>query len=209
MVIYSYHRYCLKWYQIASQRVNPIWWDKVLAPLRDLEVRATGGMVHLEKEHTRSSSEHIKENSLNISGSAEMNYLPSNVNLNVTSSLEGSKETGKGLDVGSFSRSFEIATRNSLEDVELETRALTEPLPTNQQVMNWYIIFYFPTFLQLNSCKGFTLCNIWISICRPIETINSMLLKNGLPSIRYFIQKGRFWGFVLVIQFTLGHVCKH
>lgn len=125
MFIYSYHRYCLKWYQIASQRINPIWWDKVLAPLRDLEVRATGGMVHLEKEHTYSSSEHVKENSLNISGSAEM-----------------PTETGKGLDVGSFSRSFEIATRNSLEDMELETRALTEPLPTNQQVVNWYIIIY-------------------------------------------------------------------
>lgn len=192
MVIYSYHRYCLKWYQIASQRINPIWWDKVLAPLRDLEVRATGGMVHLEKEHTCSSSD-----------------LPSNVNLNVTSSLEGSTETGKGLDVGSFSRSFEIATRNSLEDMELETRALTEPLPTNQQVVNWYIILYFPMMVQLNSCKGFTSRNIWTYICRPIETINSMLLKNGLPSIRYFIREGQFWGFVLVIQFTLGHVCKH
>ncbi|XP_062003363.1 DNA repair protein RAD4 isoform X1 [Rosa rugosa] len=126
-------RYCLKWYQIASQRVNPIWWDKVLAPLRDLEVRATGGMVYLEKEHTGSSSEHNKEIFLNNSGSEEMNYLPSNVNLNAKSSLEGSKETGKGLDVESSSRSFEIATRNSLEDMELETRALTEPLPTNQQ----------------------------------------------------------------------------
>lgn len=28
-----------------------------------------------------------------------------------------------------------IATRSNNEDMELETRALTEPLPTNQQVM--------------------------------------------------------------------------
>lgn len=27
-----------------------------------------------------------------------------------------------------------VSTRSSLEDMELETRALTEPLPTNQQV---------------------------------------------------------------------------
>ncbi|XP_004289443.1 PREDICTED: DNA repair protein complementing XP-C cells homolog [Fragaria vesca subsp. vesca] len=127
-------RYCLKWYQIASQRVDPIWWDQVLAPLRDLEVRATGGMVFLEKEHTGSSSEHIIENFLNISGSAEMSTpVPSNVHLNAKSSLEGSKDSGKGLGVESSSRSVEIATRNSLEEMELETRSLTEPLPTNQQ----------------------------------------------------------------------------
>ncbi|KAL6225771.1 hypothetical protein ACLB2K_004620 [Fragaria x ananassa] len=126
-------RYCLKWYQIASQRVDPIWWDQVLAPLRDIEMRATGGTVFLEKEHIGSSSEHIIENFLNISGSAEMNYLPSNVNLNAKSSLEGSKDSGKGLGVESSLRSVEIATRNSLEEMELETRSLTEPLPTNQQ----------------------------------------------------------------------------
>lgn len=67
----------MKWYKIASQRVNSTWWDSVLAPLRDLESGATGG------------------------------------NMN-----------------GSF-----VPTRSSLEDIELETRALTEPLPTNQQVV--------------------------------------------------------------------------
>lgn len=58
---------------------------------------ATSGSVHLEKEHTGSSSGHEQAKSLNISDRAV------------------------------------IATRNSLEDMELETRALTEPLPTNQQ----------------------------------------------------------------------------
>jgi hypothetical protein len=29
-----------------------------------------------------------------------------------------------------------VPTRSSLEDIELETRALTEPLPTNQQVVS-------------------------------------------------------------------------
>jgi len=60
----------MKWYKIASQRVNSTWWESVLAPLRSLESGATGGVVH------------------------------------------------------------------SIEDVELETRALTEPLPTNQQVVS-------------------------------------------------------------------------
>ncbi|CAI9115522.1 OLC1v1016437C1 [Oldenlandia corymbosa var. corymbosa] len=43
-------RYCMKWYKIASQRVNEIWWDAVLAPLKQLESLATGSIVHLEQE---------------------------------------------------------------------------------------------------------------------------------------------------------------
>lgn len=68
-----------------------MWWDSVLAPLREIESGATGGVVHLDK--------------------------------NQTMSAESSK-----------SNSF-VPTRGSLEDIEFETRALTEPLPTNQQVV--------------------------------------------------------------------------
>ncbi|KAI4307652.1 hypothetical protein L6164_030818 [Bauhinia variegata] len=82
-------RYCMKWYKIASQRVNSMWWDLVLAPLRELESGATGDVVHSEMNQ-------------NISTDSNM------------------------------SNSF-VPTRSSLEDIELETRALTEPLPTNQQ----------------------------------------------------------------------------
>ncbi|XP_047313317.1 DNA repair protein RAD4 [Impatiens glandulifera] len=71
-------RYCMKWYKIAPQRVDSDWWNAVLAPLKELESRATGG----------ESVRHEKESALN---------------------------------------------RNALEDMELETRALTEPLPSNQQ----------------------------------------------------------------------------
>uniref|UniRef100_A0A2P2LPW8 DNA repair protein complementing XP-C cells homolog isoform X1 n=1 Tax=Rhizophora mucronata TaxID=61149 RepID=A0A2P2LPW8_RHIMU len=69
-------RYCMKWHKIASQRIDSVWWDAVLGPLKELEPGAMGGS----------------------SG------------------------------INSF-----VATRNDLEDMELETRALTEPLPTNQQ----------------------------------------------------------------------------
>lgn len=58
------HRYCLQWHRIVQGRVNQEWWEKVLAPLEQLELAAT----------------------------------------------------------------------NDSEDMELQTRALTEPLPTNQQV---------------------------------------------------------------------------
>lgn len=87
----------MKWHKIASKRVNPAWWDVVLAPLRGLESGATGGMMHLEKNHG------------NLAGNSDHN-------------------------VESSGKSSSVTTRNSLEDMELETRALTEPLPTNQQV---------------------------------------------------------------------------
>ncbi|XP_038721413.1 DNA repair protein RAD4-like [Tripterygium wilfordii] len=74
-------RYCTKWYKIASQRINSTWWDAVLAPLREVESRETGGIIHVEKHHVDTPDAH----------------------------------------------------RNYLEDMELETRALTEPLPTNMQ----------------------------------------------------------------------------
>ncbi|KAL5810062.1 hypothetical protein ACOSQ3_026758 [Xanthoceras sorbifolium] len=97
-------RYCMKWYKIASKRVNSVWWDAVLAPLRDLESGATGST------HDGPGYPNQNDFSKNI-------YLLGNSGPNVQSSMKSSS----------------VATRNSLEDMELETRALTEPLPTNQQ----------------------------------------------------------------------------
>ncbi|ESW13736.2 hypothetical protein PHAVU_008G233100 [Phaseolus vulgaris] len=82
-------RYCMKWYKIASHRVNSTWWDLVLAPLRDLESGATGGVNNLRKSQSISKQSNTMDS-----------FVP---------------------------------TRSSIEDIELETRALTEPLPTNQQ----------------------------------------------------------------------------
>ena len=48
--------------------------------------------------------------------------------------VEVLREDGKKVSAESSDRNAFAATRDSLEDMELETRALTEPLPTNQQV---------------------------------------------------------------------------
>ncbi|KAK4359974.1 hypothetical protein RND71_022203 [Anisodus tanguticus] len=100
-------RYCTKWYKIRSERVNSIWWDTILAPLKELESISTSAVVHFAQG----------------------------------------------------------ATRSSLEDMELETRALTEPLPTNQQAyrnhhlyiierwLNKYQILY-PKGPVLGVCSG-------------------------------------------------------
>ncbi|WMV53208.1 hypothetical protein MTR67_046593 [Solanum verrucosum] len=85
-------RYCTKWYKIASERVNSIWWDAVLAPLKKLESVATSDVVHFAQG----------------------------------------------------------ATRSSLEDMELETRELTEPLPTNQQAYRSHHLYIIERWLNRN-----------------------------------------------------------
>ncbi|MBA0703901.1 hypothetical protein Golax_016194 [Gossypium laxum] len=115
-------RYCMKWYKIAPKRVNSTWWDSVLAPLRQLESGGMGGTIKV--------SEHPGENS-----SLYHVILPKK------SGQEASKEYGSKIEVESSVKDSFVATRNSLEDMELETRALTEPLPTNQQAYKNHALY--------------------------------------------------------------------
>ncbi|XP_041003378.1 DNA repair protein RAD4 isoform X2 [Juglans microcarpa x Juglans regia] len=126
-------RYCMKWYKIASLRVNSIWWDAVLAPLKELEAGATGGMVHMDKQQIESTTEHEKAKTSRELGNPNQDVVPGDAILHAKSTLEVVKEYGKKIDIESSVNNSFVATRSSLEDMELETRALTEPLPTNQQ----------------------------------------------------------------------------
>ncbi|CAM0911519.1 unnamed protein product [Alopecurus aequalis] len=73
-------RYCLQWHRIVQGRVNPEWWENVLAPLEQLELAAT----------------------------------------------------------------------NDSEEMELQTRALTEPLPTNQQAYKDHHLYALEKWLHKN-----------------------------------------------------------
>lgn len=96
-------RYCLQWYKVAPNRVNMQWWDRVMAPLKELESIATG------------------QSSVNID----------NATINPTTGDKQLIGSGNHSHLNQISYS---SNRTSLEDMELETRALTEPLPTNQLV---------------------------------------------------------------------------
>ncbi|XP_042474512.1 DNA repair protein RAD4-like isoform X1 [Zingiber officinale] len=97
-------RYCMHWYKIAPKRISSDWWDSVVAPLKTLESAVTGSVVQLEQlQATSIESENDPDRSTNK-----------------VSKIEASVD---------FHGS---ASRASLEDMELATRALTEPLPTNQ-----------------------------------------------------------------------------
>lgn len=124
----------MKWYKIAPKRVNSIWWDSVLAPLRELESGATGGIINLEKLHDEASNEEEKIKASRMSEYPGADGPSNHVVLPEKSSGEASREYGNKIEFQSSVKNSSVATRNSLEDMELETRALTEPLPTNQQV---------------------------------------------------------------------------
>ncbi|XP_055961422.1 DNA repair protein RAD4 isoform X2 [Mercurialis annua] len=127
-------RYCMKWYKIAPQRVDSTWWDAVMAPLRELESGATGGLVNMEKHHIDASDGHESVKASRVSNVSIQDHFPVGTNLSVKSGLlEGPEASKRKIGAESSGRNTPVASRASLEDMELETRALTEPLPTNQQ----------------------------------------------------------------------------
>ncbi|KAK7385674.1 hypothetical protein VNO78_31458 [Psophocarpus tetragonolobus] len=137
-------RYCMKWYKIASHRVNSTWWDSVLAPLRDLESGATGGVAHLRTNQIISAESNMSDS-----------FVP---------------------------------TRSSIEDIELETRALTEPLPTNQQAYKSHPLYAIEKWLTkyqvlhpkgpiLGFCSGHP---VYPRTCVQIVKTKERWLREGL-----------------------------
>lgn len=128
------YRYCTHWYKIASQRINASWWDRVLAPLKQLESVATGGIAHYETFQDDSPAE---KNEICLTiwswyfSDDSSQILAENTDL--ASGLQREMTEEGGSSNLSFGRCGP-ATRESLEDMELAIKGLTEPLPVNQQV---------------------------------------------------------------------------
>ncbi|KAL2499003.1 DNA repair protein Rad4 family [Abeliophyllum distichum] len=132
-------RYCTKWYKIASQRINSTWWDGVLAPLKELESGATSGVINLEQEAS------VDEEMEALQGADH----PDGECLLKTKQLCGaSEECREKALMPSMKKNSVEATRSSLEDMELETRALTEPLPTNQQAYKNHHLYAIERWLK-------------------------------------------------------------
>lgn len=130
-------RYCTKWYTIASKRVSSVWWDAVLAPLKELESRSTGGVLPTHTQHETTAHEPDKLKACKASSSENAH--------------------GNQINMESMTHDSLAATRSSLEDMELQTRALTEPLPTNQQAYrnhHLYVIERWLTKYEMLRPKG-------------------------------------------------------
>ncbi|KAJ0981270.1 hypothetical protein J5N97_009525 [Dioscorea zingiberensis] len=166
-------RYCMHWYKIAPRRVNSQWWDEVLAPLKLLESDATGGMIRMEASN-------LKEMGSELPHQECLNPLNTKDDI-----LEGSyKKVATDLSSG-------VATRNSLEDMELDTRALTEPLPTNQLAYknhHLYVLerwltkyqFLHPKGPVLGHCSGHP---VYPRSCVQILQTRQKWLREGLQVI--------------------------
>lgn len=132
-------RYCMQWYKIAPKRVNPQWWDRVLAPLKELESSATSAMVHLEAFQEKLPSTAEEKVSVApcppIMDSEDPNNAKDCAQSVKLASEFGAESSERLIKSVGPSHNHGISCRNSQEDMELETRALTEPLPTNQLVL--------------------------------------------------------------------------
>ncbi|CAA3027238.1 DNA repair RAD4 isoform X1 [Olea europaea subsp. europaea] len=131
-------RYCTKWYKIASQRINSTWWDRVLAPLKELESGATSGVINLEQEAS------VGEEMEALRGADQSGREC----LLKTKQLCGESEECSDKVAVSLMKNSVEASRSSLEDMELETRALTEPLPTNQQAYKNHHLYAIERWLK-------------------------------------------------------------
>ncbi|KAI5055855.1 hypothetical protein GOP47_0029376 [Adiantum capillus-veneris] len=96
-------RYVTLWSAVAPLRVSKDWWNITLAPLKELE--AAGTSLDLREE-----------------GGADL-----------FQKAVGAGSCGSSFKAGSSSRQSQANNRSSLEDMELDIRACTEPLPKNQQ----------------------------------------------------------------------------
>lgn len=95
-----------------------------MAPLKELESAATAGISNLESE--ASGLQKVESSRV---ANAHHGSLPH------ANGIVGASRELCDIKVAKSHMKNKCSTnRSSLEDMELETRALTEPLPTNQQV---------------------------------------------------------------------------
>lgn len=127
----------MKWYKIASKRVDSVWWNAVLTPLMQLESGATDS-------------------------------------------------TNDGLHPSANSSS--VASRHSLEDMELETRALTEPLPTNQQVKS---AMFLCVLININLI---CLCNSIVFVMQAYKSHRLYAIERWLNKHQIIYPKGPVLG---------------
>ncbi|XP_073293552.1 DNA repair protein RAD4 isoform X1 [Primulina huaijiensis] len=171
-------RYCTQWYKVASQRINLTWWDSVLSRLKESESGETGGTVNFGQKAL--GDEKVEPSVL---------ANPNNGCVLNAKDLDGaSEEFGEKKAVDSCIEASFDATLSSLEDMELATRALTEPLPTNQlayknhhlyAIERWlkkYQIIY-PKGLVLGFCSGHA---VYPRTCVQILHTRQMWLREGL-----------------------------
>ncbi|KGN51059.1 DNA repair protein RAD4 isoform X2 [Cucumis sativus] len=178
-------RYCMKWYKIEAKRVNTLWWDNVLAPLRILEGQAVRGTGHLEKCCIDDLMEQDKLKMSDLSDNLKQKNLLDDGNQSGKSDHNVSEGLVTDRD---FSLGNQVATRDHLEDIELETRALTEPLPTNQQAYKNHRLYALEKWLTkyqilhpkgpvLGFCSGYP---VYPRTCVQVLKTKHKWLREGL-----------------------------
>ncbi|KAH7423576.1 hypothetical protein KP509_12G062000 [Ceratopteris richardii] len=115
-------RYITLWSAIAPLRVNNDWWNITLAPLKHLEAAKTSTKFRKEEEH----SCHEDKEMVSSAGVSSKGFTPL--------------------------KQLEPTDRSSLEDMELDIKACTEPLPQNQRAYKNHHLYALERWLTKYQC---------------------------------------------------------
>lgn len=149
-------RYASKWSAIAPQRVSSQWWEVTMNPLKELEAAASAEALGMKASQEKKVQPPTQCPGINHQGCSN-----EKVGSEYLDKLEASQVYDKSTenDCSKFSKGAncisletqgyktQLTDRSSLEDMELETRIFTEPLPTNQQAYRSHHLYVLERWL--------------------------------------------------------------
>lgn len=148
-------RYASKWSAIAPQRVSSQWWEVTMSPLKELEAAASAEASDMKASQEKKVQPSTLSPGINHQGCSNEVGSEDLVKLEASQICDKSTENdGKRFPEDANCISLEtqdyktpLADRSSLEDMELDTRTFTEPLPTNQQAYRSHHLYVLERWL--------------------------------------------------------------
>ena len=132
----SWGRYVSLWSSIAPLRVETEWWDSTLLPLKQLEVTATSGPVGTATLSVSKFASNERSELKMIGQHDESDTHPAIFQGSSGSELKNTMLNYATTEVADtpLGNIQLFNPRSVREDLEMETKLYTEPLPTNQEV---------------------------------------------------------------------------
>lgn len=123
------YRYVNLWSSIEPLRVDSEWWESTMLPLKQLEAAATSGPAVLPPPSVpfQTSLNELKNSDSTLNGRDQGDDVKA-------ATLKSTSDPQVGVSDKSAGYLPQFTPRAVREDMELDTKLYTEPLPTSQQV---------------------------------------------------------------------------
>lgn len=149
-------RYASKWSAIAPQRVSSQWWEVTMSPLKELEAEASAEALDMKASQEKKVQPSTQSPGIDHQGcsnekvgSEDLVKLEASQVCDKSTENDGNKlpKNANCISLKTQDYKAQLADRSSLEDMELETRTFTEPLPTNQQAYRSHHLYVLERWL--------------------------------------------------------------